>query len=96
LIAEAPRAAEAQVLLANVRVDQGKLSEALAAAQAAIEIDASQADAYLVIGLVQQESGATAQAVAAYERYLELAPKARYATTVRAQLRTLQRKLAAP
>ena len=59
-------------------------------------IDASQADAYLVIGLVQQQTGATSEAVAAYQRYLELAPKARYATTVRAELRKLERKLAAP
>jgi DNA-binding response OmpR family regulator len=96
LIGEAPRAAEAQVLLATVRVDQGKLPEALTAAKAAVEIDASQADAYLVIGLVQQQTGEAAEAVAAYQRYLELAPKARYATTVRAELRKLERKLAAP
>lgn len=96
LTIEAPRAAEAQVLLATVRVDQGKLAEALTAAKAAVAIDASQADAYLVIGLVQQQSGETAEAVAAYQRYLELAPKARYATTVRAELRKLERKLTAP
>lgn len=96
LVAEAPRAAEAQVLLATVRVDQGKLPEALAAAKAAVEIDATQADAYLVIGLVQQQTGETAEAVAAYQRYLELAPKARYATTVRAELRKLERKPTAP
>jgi DNA-binding response OmpR family regulator/TolA-binding protein len=96
LIVEAPRAAEAQVLLATVRVDQGKLPEALTAAKAAVEIDASQADAYLVIGLVQQQTGESAEAVAAFQRYLELAPKARYATTVRAELRKLERKLTAP
>ena len=96
LLAEVPRAAEAQVLLANVRVDQGKFDEALAAAKVAAEVDPSLADAHLVLGVVQQEKGAIAEAIAAYERYLELAPKARYATSVRGQLRALQRKLPAP
>lgn len=96
LLAEVPRAAEAQVLLANVRVDQGKFDEALAAAKVAAEVDPSLADAHLVLGVVQQEKGAVAEAIAAYERYLELAPKARYATSVRGQLRALQRKLPAP
>lgn len=96
LLAEVPRAPEAQVLLANVRVDQGKFDEALAAAKIAVEADPNLADGHLVLGVVQQEKGAVAEAIAAYERYLELAPKARYATSVRGQLRALQRKLPAP
>ncbi len=96
LIAEVPDAAEALGLLANVRVDQGKFDEALAAASAAVAVDTTLAEAYLVLGVVQQEKGAVAEAVAAYERYLELAPKARYASSVRGQLRALKRKLPAP
>ncbi|MCY1057074.1 DUF4388 domain-containing protein [Nannocystis sp. SCPEA4] len=96
LVTEAPRFAKAQALLANARLDQGKFAEALPAARAAAEADPSLADAQLALGVVAQELGEVATAVAAYERYLELDPKARYATTVRAQLRSLQRKLPAP
>lgn len=96
LVAQAPRHAEAQALLANARLDQGKFAEALPAAKAAVEADPASADAQLALGVIAQELGEVATAIAAYERYLELAPKARYATTVRAQLRTLQRKLPAP
>ncbi|PCC70961.1 Tetratricopeptide repeat-containing protein [Nannocystis exedens] len=96
LVTEAPRYAEAQTLLANARLDQGKFAEALPAAKAAVEADAGLADAQLALGVIAEELGEVATAVHAYERYLELDPKARYATTVRAQLRSLQRKLPAP
>lgn len=96
LVTEAPRFAKAQALLANARLDQGKLAEALPAARAAAEADPALADAQLALGVIAQELGEVATAIAAYERYLELDPKARYATTVRAQLRSLQRKLPAP
>jgi len=96
LVTEAPRFAKAQALLANARLDQGKFAEALPAARAAAEADPALADAQLALGVIAQELGEVATAVAAYERYLELDPKARYATTVRAQLRSLQRKLPAP
>ncbi|MFZ6183350.1 DUF4388 domain-containing protein [Nannocystis pusilla] len=96
LVREAPRYAEAQALLANARLDQGKFAEALPAAKAAVEADADLADAQLALGVIAEELGEVATAVHAYERYLELDPKARYATTVRAQLRSLQRKLPAP
>ncbi|MDC0718599.1 DUF4388 domain-containing protein [Nannocystis bainbridge] len=96
LVTEAPGYAEAQALLANARLDQGKFAEALPAAKAAVEADAGLADAQLALGVIAQELGEVATAVHAYERYLELDPKARYATTVRAQLRSLQRKLPAP
>lgn len=96
LVTEAPRYAEAQALLANARLDQGKFAEALPAAKAAVEADANLADAQLALGVIAEELGEVATAVHAYERYLELDPKARYATTVRAQLRSLQRKLPAP
>ncbi|MCY1011179.1 tetratricopeptide repeat protein [Nannocystis pusilla] len=96
LVTEAPRYAEAQALLANARLDQGKFAEALPAAKAAVEADADLADAQLALGVIAEELGEVATAVHAYERYLELDPKARYATTVRAQLRSLQRKLPAP
>lgn len=96
LVAEQPQMAEALVLLANARLDQGKFAEALPTAKSAVEADPMLADAQLALGVIAEELGEVATAVSAYERYLELAPKARYATTVRGQLRSLQRKLAAP
>jgi tetratricopeptide (TPR) repeat protein len=96
LVSEAPGLAEAQALLANARLDQGKVAEALPAAKQAVAADPTLADAYLALGVIAQELGDVVTAVGAYERYLELAPRARYASTVRAQLRNLQRKLPAP
>src|SRR5690606_32901324 len=73
LVTAAPRYAEAQALLANARLDQGKFAEALPAAKSAVEADPELADAQLALGVVAQELGEVATAVAAYERYLELA-----------------------
>jgi tetratricopeptide (TPR) repeat protein len=78
-----PRSADALTLMAHVELNRGRLGRANDLAQKAIALDGKQADAYVIIGGVHQDSGRTAQAKAAYFRYLELAPHGRYADELR-------------
>ena len=59
---------EALVLLANCHLDRGTSTKALAAAQLAVAANPQNADAYLVIGAVQQQKNHIAEARTAYER----------------------------
>jgi Flp pilus assembly protein TadD len=80
---------EALVLLANCHLDRGDYERALSVAQLASAANPENADAYLVIGAVQQEKSHNAEARTAYERYLKLAPKGQYAGEIRSILATL-------
>lgn len=93
ILANEPRYAPALVLRANLDLEQGKLVRATTAARAAVEADPERAEAYLTVGVIAQERRAWAEALAAYERYLELAPDARYADSVRRQVTKLRRKV---
>ena len=80
---------EALVVLANCHLDRGELDKALAAAQLAVAANGRNADGYVVIGAVQQQKSHNAEARAAYEKYLELAPKGQFAGDVRSILASL-------
>lgn len=84
-----PDSAEIMTILANAELDRGKNAEALAWADKAIAIDPANSDAYLVAGAVQQQVGKRAEAKRAYEKYLEFAPRGKYAEDVRALLESL-------
>jgi DNA-binding response OmpR family regulator len=86
-----PEDAQALLLKANILVERRDWAAARAAAQAAIASDAGLAGAYMTLGVIEQEEKQTEAAVAAYEKYLELAPKDRYAATIRQQVKALQR-----
>ena len=47
-------------------------------------------DGYLAVGVIQQELVRSREAVAAYRRYLALAPDGLYASTIARQLRRLE------
>jgi len=76
-------------MLAHAQLNRAKPNEALASAQQAIALDPNQADAYVIIGGVEQDRGHTGAAKAAYAKYLQLAPKGRYAADLRAIVGTL-------
>jgi len=78
-----PGSADALTMMAHVELNRGHLGRANELAQKSISIDPSQADAYVIIGGVHQDSGRNAQAKVAYRRYLQLAPHGRYADEVR-------------
>ena len=86
-----PGHAPALLLKANVLIERKDLEAAKQAADAAIASDPGLADAQLALGVIEQERGATDAAIAAYETFLELAPKSRYAASIRGTLKQLQR-----
>jgi DNA-binding response OmpR family regulator len=87
----APNDAQALLLKANVLVERREFAVARVAAQAAIASDAGLAGAYLALGVIEQEEKQTDAALAAYEKFLELAPKDRYAASIRQQVKALRR-----
>jgi CheY-like chemotaxis protein len=81
---------EALVLLANCHLDRGANQKALQAASMAATANPNNADAYLVIGTVQQSLSHVSEARTAYQTYLKLAPKGQYASEVRSILSSLK------
>jgi hypothetical protein len=80
---------EALVLLANCFLDRGNMEKALGLAQLAAAANAENADAYLVVGAVEQQKSHNSEARTAYEKYLKLAPKGQFAGEIRSILATL-------
>ena len=81
---------EALVLLANCQLDRGSMQKALSVANLAIAANPQNADAYLVIGTVQQSLEHSAEAKTAYQTYLKLAPKGQYASEIRSILASMK------
>jgi CheY-like chemotaxis protein len=79
-----PDSAEANAMLGHALFGRKKRREALQWAQRAVELDPKQADAYVIIGGVKQAGDDKAGAMAAYKKYLELAPNGQYAPDLRA------------
>jgi CheY-like chemotaxis protein len=79
-----PDSPKAVALLAHAEFNRSHRKEALSWAEKAIKLDPKTADAYVIIGGVQQDAGRNADAKAAYRKYLELAPKGQYAADLRA------------
>jgi CheY-like chemotaxis protein len=85
-VAKKPNGDSALVLLANCYLDRGSAIKALETAGLAVAANSNNADGYLVIGAVQQQSGKNAEAKKAYQSYLRLAPTGEYAAEIRAIL----------
>jgi len=84
-----PASAEIAVMLAKTEFDRGSYRPALDWARQALALDDRQADAYVFLGGAEQAAGHRAAARSAYQRYLALSPKGRYAGDVRAVLGSL-------
>jgi CheY-like chemotaxis protein len=82
-------ATDVMVILAQVELDRGNVSEARSWAKKAVEIKPDLAEAYVFLGGAEQEAGNATEAKAAYKKYLELAPSGRYARELRAVLNSL-------
>jgi hypothetical protein len=89
LTRESPKSADAVVLLAHANLLAGHDGETLRLARRASAIDPKCAEAYLLIGNVQQAAGRMPDARTAYEAYLHAAPRGAHAAEVRAILKTL-------
>lgn len=75
--------------LANAELQQGQTARALDHANEAIAADPQNADGFLVKGALEQQLKHRAEARAAYEQYLKLAPHGKYASDLRAVLKSL-------
>jgi hypothetical protein len=84
-----PDAAELAALIAETEFDRGRALAGLSWARKAIAANPNLADAYVFIGSAEQQSRHVQAAKTAYLKYLELAPKGRYARDVRAVVRGL-------
>ena len=68
---------------------QGRAGEALDLANLALGSDPRSADAYIVVGKIQRDSGRLPESRDAFRKYLELAPLGTHAAEARAALATL-------
>lgn len=89
-----PENAAALMLESEIYIDQKKMDDALASAEASVAADENFADAYLALGVIRQERKEYSDAIAAYRRYLELAPEGVYAPTIEKQLDRLKQETA--
>jgi hypothetical protein len=74
---------------AKRELDRGNVSVAAIWARRVLDTDDHWADAYLIVGVAEQEARHASTAKAAYRRYLELAPKGRYVRDVRSSIAAL-------
>lgn len=81
-----PRSAEVFALLAQLALDEGNADKAAGLAKRARYLDPSNAEAYLVLGTVEQARSRSASARTFFKKYLELAPNGERAVEVRAVL----------
>lgn len=77
------------VAWAKRELDRGDVQMAATWARRALDADDRLAEAYLIVGVAEQDAKRAAAARAAYRRYLELAPKGRYAHEVRSSMTAL-------
>ena len=74
---------------AKAQLERGRSAVAATWARKILQVDDSLADAYLIVGTAEQEARRPSAAKAAYQRYLELAPRGAYANDVRSSLNAL-------
>ena len=86
---------EARVGLARVLEDKGQFAEAVVELRAAIDqLSESEPVIYQMLGAAYEKLEKPKEAVAAYEKYLQLAPNGSYAAAIRSILDQLKREAA--
>ena len=80
------------MLESSIYIDQKRMDDALASAEASVAADDTFADGYVALGVIRQERKEFSDAIAAYRRYLELAPQGVYAPTIEKQLDRLKQE----
>lgn len=91
LAKQAPDHPEVLLLTAQVQLEQEQLPEAQKTADRCVLVDPKLADCWLTLGVLRQNNKDTPGAIAAYEKYLELAPTGRYARDATSQLARLKK-----
>ena len=90
ILAKHPTHGEALLLMAQVLLEQGDAENSLNTATKCTTVAPQQADCWLTLGVLAQDRNQKDSAVAAYEKYLALAPDGRYAGEVQKQLNRLR------
>jgi len=86
---------EAYVGMAKVREDKGQFAEAIVEYKKALaQLSDSEPVIYQMLGAAYERVEKPKEAVAAYEKYLELAPNGSYAAAIRSILEQLKREAA--
>jgi hypothetical protein len=89
-----PNHPAALVLLAQVQLEQNELGPALQTATKCVGIDATKADCWLTIAALEEANKAHANALTAWQKYLEHDPKGRYASNAKKAIKRLERQVA--
>ena len=84
-----PDAPDVMAMMAEAEFDRGRTKEAAAYSRKAIELDPNVANPYAFIGTLDQTEGRRKEAKANYEKYLQLAPTGKYASDLKALVKTL-------
>jgi Tfp pilus assembly protein PilF len=85
-----PNGVDAMVALANAYFEQDNNDAALPLLQRALKISPNHPRAHLTLGTIYQTIGQNAKAISAYQTYLRLEPKGRFAADVRVILKNLK------
>jgi hypothetical protein len=80
------------LLTAQVMLERSQLEDAMRAAQRCVKLAATQADCWLTLGVLHQNGKDKPAALAAYEKYLALAPSGRYVRDASSQLNRLRKQ----
>ncbi len=82
------------VILAQVQLEQADMNAAIETARSCVQVAPHQADCWLTIGVIEQEHKRFPAAVTAYQNYLDhAAPKSRYISHAKSELRKLRKKI---
>jgi tetratricopeptide (TPR) repeat protein len=85
-----PDMPDVMAMMASATLEAGHPDEALVWAKRANEIDPNLPEPYVLIGTIEHQAKHHDVAKAAYQRYLELAPRGRYADDLRSILQEMK------
>jgi len=89
-LALTPAAKTTLVAYTKSLLEVNRLRDALAAAEKAAQVDGKNPEVFLLLGNARQDLKSNAAAIKAYERYLELSPKGKFATEVKQVIKGLK------
>jgi tetratricopeptide (TPR) repeat protein len=87
---EHPDDPSALLLLAWIRIEEGRYDEALAAADRCLVLSPDSARCWHAVGLLGEALGSIERALEGYRKYLELAPDDQFAPSARRAVRRLE------
>ena len=90
ILAQEPGWSEALMLRARVKLDREQYAPSLEAARKVTLLSPQVVEAHLIVGVCEEALGDPSAALAAYERFLKIAPEHPYATSIRRDVERLR------